>query len=202
MLRLSACHGAVWYVVLTCAASTSAVEPSPESIAHFTRRVQPLLLNACAAGACHGRPDSPAPQFERTTSGTGVNRQITRANLQAFLEVVGPRRDPRDLVALLARRHPASAPAGSFTARPLSSEQRATLETWLAMVRSEETRPQPRGAVQLASGVEESGQPSRPNRLRALLDAAAQPPTLPPPEQPRGLIFGPIAPPEDSSEQP
>lgn len=202
MLRLGACHSAAWCAVLACAAPAPAVEPSADTVAHFTRRVQPLLLNACAAGACHGRPDAPVLQIERTAGRTGVNRQLTLANLHAFLDVVGARRDPSELVALLARRHPASAPAGAFAARPLSSEQRATLETWLDMVRAEEARPQPRGAVQLASGTEDAGQPSRPNRLRALLDAAAQPPTLPPPEQPRGLIFGPIDPPDESAEAP
>lgn len=200
MVRHLASGTAAWCVVVALGATAAANDPSPATVAEFTRRVQPLLLNACAAGACHGGPDAPAPRLERVPSRSGTSRRLTLANLDAFLAVVGPQRDPQSLVTLLAGGHPAATPARAFAARPLSSEQRATLETWLALVRRDDARARSDAAVRLAAGTEPPhGSPS-PNRLRALLDAASQPETLPPPERPRGLIFGPVDPPEEPTE--
>ena len=95
------------------ATAASAADLPPAVVASFTRRVQPLVLNRCAAGACHGGPDAPEPQFRRAIGDGQPDRLHTLANLRAFLDAVGPDRDPRSLAALLAAGHP-----GAETAAP------------------------------------------------------------------------------------
>jgi hypothetical protein len=178
----------------------------PPVVAQFTRAVQPLLLNKCAQGACHGGatpvPESPAAtpvpwRIVRLPGGRSPDRATTLTNLAAFLTVVGPDRDPQPLVKSLATRHPATAPPNALVASPLTARERLTLEMWLAGVQGAEAMS--RGAVVdtavvPAAYVEETGPaagavPPRPNRLQALLDAAANPPELPPPQEPQGIIF-------------
>jgi hypothetical protein len=181
----------------------------PPVVAQFTRAVQPLLLNKCAQGACHGGPQATAAsdppalptagpwKIIRLPGGQSPDRATTLANLTAFLAVVGPDRDPQPLVKSLATRHPAAAPSGAFVAGPLTVRERITLETWLATVQGAEAMA--RGAivdeaVVPAGYVDETGAaagaaPPRANRLQALLEAAANPPELPPPQEPQGIIF-------------
>lgn len=192
---------AICCAVAVCGGAARGGEPAPAVVADFTRRVQPLLVNACGAGACHGGPASPAPQITRPIGGTSVDRRLTLANLHAFLDAVGPERDPRPLVALLSRRHPTPGPAATFAARPLTSQQRIAIETWLERVRIEERRVHHDPEVRLASGA--MPEPAaRPNRFRRLLDEAADPPLLPPPQEPPGIIFGPLEPPAEPPEKP
>lgn len=175
----------------------------PPVVAQFTRTVQPLLLNKCGQGACHGGPQAtPVPwKLVRLPGGRSPDRTTTLANLAALLAVVGPDRDPQPLVTSLAARHPPDAPPGSLVASPLTARERRTLETWLAGVRSAEAgarRPLVDPAV-VPAGFSEPGagiarvpptdSVPRPNRFQALLDAAANPPELPPPQEPQGIIF-------------
>lgn len=180
------------------AGPATAADPAPTVVASFTQRVQPLVLNRCASGACHGGPESPAPRFRRGIGGGPPDRTHTRANLAAFLEAIGPERDARRLAALLAVGHPPTGGTAPRRATALTTPERATLDRWLEEVRAAE------GASAVAdSGVvpvsaeTEAAPPPRPNRFRELLDAAANPPDLPPPEEPRGVIFKPDAPPAE-----
>jgi hypothetical protein len=164
----------------------------PEVVADFTRRVQPLVVNRCAAGACHGGKESPEPRFIRRDPRGGMDRRGTLANMQAFLVAIGPERDAGTLAMLLASRHPTSAKLPSLVAPPLSTQERATLDGWLASVKAHEhvvVDP----AVQQVGAVEEQ----QPNRFKALLDSAANPPQLPPPQEPQGVIFPKDVPPEE-----
>lgn len=192
--RLSRCLS-IACLALVNSTPALATDLSPLVVGGFTRRIQPLLINSCAAGACHGGDHAPAFRLQRAVGRSTIDRTTTLANLQAFLDAVGPQRDPHLLVELLSRRHPGSADPGTLTARPLSGQQRATLETWLRQVRSEEQRRPDGEAVRLVSGGTTTT-PARPNRFRDLLDAATNPPELPPPQQPRGIIFGPVDQPE------
>jgi len=164
----------------------------PEIVANFTRAVQPLLINKCAQGACHGGTAATTFHLRRIPGGRSPDRPTTLENLAAFLEVVGPDRDPAPLVKSLATRHPASATRNSRTAAPLTARERITLEHWLVGVRAAEAaRPghvaDP--AVIPASAMLPAGPPpSRPNRFQDLLDAAANPPQFPPPQEPQGVI--------------
>lgn len=165
-----------------------AADLPPDVVARFTRGVQPLVLNRCAAGACHGGPAGHEPRFERADAGGTIDRRRTLANLATLLDAVGPERDPQPLVTLLAVRHPAAAGPRRPVAPPLSARERVTLETWLAAVRAAERAPRVDPAVRPAGG---------PNRFRELLDAAANPPELPPPAEPQGIIFPRDVPPAE-----
>jgi len=171
-------------------AIAAAADLPPAVVSGFTRQVQPLVLNRCAAGACHGGDESPAPRFRRGVGGRHPDRLHTLVNLEALLEAVGPDRDPRALAAILAARHPQSVTAGSRRAAALTTHERMSLDRWLADVRAAEKAmaPAEAGVVPAAAEIEEPEAP-RPNRFRAMLDAAAHPPALPPPEEPRGIIF-------------
>lgn len=176
------------FVFALVAAPATAGDLPPPVVAAFTRGVQPLLLNRCAAGACHGGPAA-VPRFVRPRGDGGPDNATTHANLREFLAAAGPDRDPRRLVSLLAVRHPAHETARRFAATPLSAGERVTIEAWLAAVRDAE-RPRRRDADVVPVNAElPAPAPPPPNRLRVLLDAAANPPVLPPPEQPRGVIF-------------
>ena len=174
-------------------APISATHVSPEAVADFTRRVQPLVLNRCAAGACHGGADGPEPRFIRPDSRGGIDRRSTLANMQAFLAVVGPDRDAGRLAALLAAGHPAEPTSPRLVAAALSPQERINLDRWLGGVRRGERRPTLDSAVQPAGATV----PVAPNRFRALLETAANPPEFPQPEPPRGVIFPPDQPPAE-----
>jgi hypothetical protein len=71
---------------------------------------------------------------------------------------------------------------------PLTTAERATLEQWLIAATGrrdlEASRPKTPVAATQASAI------PTPNRFRALLDAAANPPVLPPPQEHQGIILG------------
>lgn len=189
MLRrhVPAHHASPWLAACTAAflcATTAASDAPPAIVTSFTRRVQPLLLNRCAAGACHGGPAAEGLRLHRPDVHGTVDRSMTLANLEALLDALGPELDPQPLVAALAVRHPAAALPRSPVLEPLTARERAALETWVAEVRTTRaTAPRPPHATATVD-------PQRPNRFRNLLQAAANPPQLPPPEEPRGIVLG------------
>ncbi len=193
----------LWALAFVLAApALQAADLPPELLAEFTRRVQPLVLNRCAAGACHGGAQSPAPRFSRRAPRGGIDRRSTLANLQAFLEAVGPERDAGRLAALLAVQHPAQPASPRLVAAPLSPQERVNLDTWLGHVRIAEHRTISDPAVMQASAIapaQPAGPPVPPprNPFKDLLDSAANPPELPPPQEPKGVIFPPDVPPAD-----
>jgi hypothetical protein len=187
----------------------------PELVSGFTRAVQPLLINKCAQGACHGGTAATTFHLRRIPGGRSPDRPTTLENLAAFLSAVGPDRDPAPLVQSLATRHPAAAARNALIAAPLSARERITIEHWLAAVRAvETTRPRHVAdpAVIPASATVPAlpAGPPRPNRFQTLLDAAANPPQFPPPQEPQGVIrlddlpgdAPPPAPPPDESDRP
>lgn len=161
-------------------------EMPPEVVSRFTRQVQPLIMNKCAAGACHGGPAGHSPTFERAPAGR-PDRTHTLANLDAFLQAVGTERDPQQLITMLAGRHPSTPPKSRLAAAPLSKTERITIESWFAAVRAAESRWRFDPAVQQAAA--RGDVPPAPNRFRNLLESAASPQDLPPPQQPQGVIF-------------
>jgi hypothetical protein len=172
--------------------AATAADLPPDLVAEFTRRVQPLIVNRCAAGACHGGETSPEPRFVRRNMRAGMDRRGTLANMQAFLDAVGPERDAGTIALLLASQHPTSAKRPSLVAPPLSPRERATLDGWLTRVKAtEHLMVDP--AVQQAS----AEQAPTPNHFKNLLDSAANPPQLPPPQEPQGVIFPKDIPPEE-----
>jgi hypothetical protein len=171
----------------------------PHVVADFTRRMQPLVLNRCASGACHGSPTGPEPRFTRSDPRGGIDHRTTQANLRAFLAALGPEADAAKLAALLAAGHPAKPVNPRLVAAPLSPQERISLERWLVGVRQSGRGPIVDYAVQQVTATVPAhpAPPPAPNRFKALLDTAANPPDFPPPEEPKGVIFPRDAPPAE-----
>lgn len=192
----------LWSLPLPTPAAPPAVPPSPVTVATFTRQVQPLLLNRCAAGACHGGPGGHEPRLRRGGVQGRLDRSLTLANLESFTAALGPDGEGADLLTSLATRHPASAAPGALALDPLSPQERAVLISWIATnTPAGVTRTafeQPIEAV-TRPPVTGSSQPipplppttmTRPNRFRMMLEAARNPVPLPPPQEPTGIILG------------
>ena len=154
-----------------------ASDPPPAVVADFTRVVQPLLFNRCATG-CHGGPDAGGFSLVRRDFTGRITREITLANIEALMAACGPERSPASLITTISGRHPKSATSPRDLAQPLSPRERATLEGWLTAAFAAEG---PNATTAQA------GQPA--NRFQRLLDNAANPPPLPPPQQPQGVIL-------------
>lgn len=178
-------------------APSAAVDLPPHVVADFTRRVQPLVLNRCASGACHGSPTGPEPRFIRSDPRGGIDHRSTQTNLRALLVAVGPEGDATKLAALLAAGHPAKPASPRLVAAPLSPPERISLERWLTGVRQAGRGPIVDHAVHQATATTPDAAPPTTNRFKALLDTAANPPEFPPPEEPRGVIFPKDAPPAE-----
>jgi len=187
--------GVISTVLLLAPTATHAGDLPPQLMTRFTRQVQPLILNKCAAGACHGGPTAHSPTFNRGDVRGQIDRSVTLANIETLLAALGPTGSPAALLATISARHPASAGTSSLVMTPLTTTERATLEQWLkaAANRPEAIAARPPAAVpSTALSGAQRATPAQPpvNRFRAMLDAAANPPTLPPPQSPQGLILG------------
>ncbi|MFM7291052.1 MAG: hypothetical protein ACKO6B_07460 [Planctomycetia bacterium] len=175
-------------VIATAPSLLPAADLPPQLMARFTRHVQPLLLNKCAAGACHGGPTAHAPHFSRGDVSGQIDRSVTLANIETLFRAIGKEGNARPFLATISARHPASSTGSSLAMKPLTTTERALLEQWLtAAVRPGEfvaAKPAPAGSPGQTAAA------PKPNRFRAMLDAAANPPQLPPPQQPQGIILG------------
>lgn len=250
--------------VAAAAGTAAATDLPPALVGEFTRQVQPLLLNKCAAGACHGGAAAPVPRLIRAGVAGQFDRATTLANMAALDEAIRRSGSNRGFLATISGRHPAEPGSSRLSLTPLTPPERAMLERWLvasaerrgpprllpqagpdtlAIEKETPQTPEPRPAdrgtlprdsansVKPAAGTEAGepdtesppkspprspenapakpgasraaakaatasprradAAPQRPNRFRALIDSAANPLPLPPPETPRGILLGP-----------
>jgi hypothetical protein len=165
-----------------------AAELSPQAIARFTKQVQPLILNKCAAGACHGGPTAHEPQFHRGDVAGRIDRTLTLANIDALARAVGAAGSTSSFLTTVSSRHPASAGPTGFTLAPLTTQERATLEHWVTVTGGKPSPQQPLPAI---ADTKTAAPAIRPvNRFRAMLESAANPLPLPPPQEPQGVVLG------------
>lgn len=163
---------------LGCAAGggvACAADVPPELVGQFTRRVQPLLLNKCGAGACHGGPAAHEPRLLRPDVHGTIDRRSTLANLDTFLAMLGPDRDPQPLVTRLSMQHPREPTSRRLVMKPLTAGERIMIESWIDALADAE------GQVRMASHEEAAPEtatpaPTRPNRFKVLLETGAPPP--------------------------
>ena len=165
-----------------------AADLSPNLMARFTKHVQPLLLNKCAAGACHGGPSAHTPHFNRGDVSGRIDRGVTLANIETLFRATGQNGTATPFLTTISARHPASATATSLTMKPLTTAERATLEQWLVAATGGRDLLASRPAT--PNTTTQSLATPTPNRFRAMLDAAANPAPLPPPQEPHGIILG------------
>ncbi len=207
------------------AADDAAADPltDPQGLASFTRAIQPLLLNRCATGACHGGPQAVGPQLTRGPTRGRMDRPTTLANLQQLSDAVAHKGGDQQFLLAVLQGHPPETLPGRPAAGLLSVRERQLLATWLAAFTQPSASrltdsdkkavaqrltpagfdrpagrppltPQPAGA--LAPRPPAAGTPTtdRPNRFRQLLEQATNPPQLPPPRITKGLQLDQILP--------
>lgn len=185
MLRAA---GRIVFALCSLVASSpllSAADLPPQLMARFTRHVQPLVLNKCAAGACHGGPSSHAPHFNRGDVSGRIDRGVTLANIETLFRLIGRSGNASPLLTTISARHPASSTSTSLIMTPLTTTERASLEQWLIAAAGNRNLQ----AATPSTATRASAAPP-PNRFRAMLDAAANPAPLPPPQEPQGIILG------------
>lgn len=172
----------------------AAAEFDQQLIAAFTTTIQPLLLNRCASGRCHGGADACAPRLTRRGPGGTIDRTLTLANIDALCGSLHSDPDPSRLLV------PAARPHGGSGQPPLSGEQLQRLATWIDAALAQRKR----WAIATAASFEEAVVPpstatpgretqlapaaATDNRFRRLLEKAGNPDPLPPPQQPPGII--------------
>ena len=217
--RLTACRA--WLitaaVMLAITGAAGADEPAidPTTLSSFTRAIQPLLLNHCATGACHGGDTAAAPQFRRGPAGGRANRTTTLANLQSITKAVADAGGNQAFLHKVLTGHEPSPSLRRGTPLSLSDHERQLLQTWLALCLPDTgshttatgltptttaatpvgfdaplTTPTPPRAAALPLA------PSRrkPNRFRSMLERAANPLQLPPPRVTKGLDLEKVLP--------
>jgi hypothetical protein len=242
-VRRRACHIVALALLAFCtrAGGATATDLPPGLIADFTRQVQPLILNKCAAGACHGGPTAHVPRFQRAGAGGQFDRSLTLSNIATLDEAIRAAGSAASFLTTISARHPVSG-SSRHKLVPLTTAERAVLERWIAAATGRRPAPfSPANASPLAAAgarpvtvaaatgpatapaaesaaperppsppsdaddtasaavanetpAKGNGKPAataavRPNRFRALLDAAANPPPLPPPQEPQGILL-------------
>jgi hypothetical protein len=106
-------------------------ELPPGSVETFTRLVQPLLMNSCAAGGCHG-PQAEKFPLLRVPSGKPVTRRITQRNIYQALKYVDARKPEASPLLTVPLQPHGNASAPIFTDRNAAQHER--LVQWVMEV--------------------------------------------------------------------
>ena len=109
--------------------SAAEVDCGPEVLQDFTLRVQPILMNSCGTGACHGRADHAGYTLVRPPPPGTFTAPLTRQNLARTLAWVDP--DDSANSPLLRK---ALETLGGAAGPPLASKAATpsrTLEAWV-----------------------------------------------------------------------
>lgn len=112
------------------AASTESELPPlpPNSVAHFTRAIQPLLMNRCGQAACHGNASTNDLRLWEQRNGR-IPKALTWKNLRSVLQQVD-HDSPNDSPILL-RALTAHGPAKRPPFEPHETKQFQRLQHWV-----------------------------------------------------------------------
>ena len=107
----------------------------PDAVEMFTRTIQPLLVNRCSTGACHGPGCTSRLRLNRFRAGAAPGRRTTQKNLHATMQFIDPS-DPAgsELLRLPSRKHGNT--AAMFTE---NDRQYRILEGWIHSIADPET---------------------------------------------------------------
>ena len=185
----------IWFLALlrfscaTFAAEPSRQEVDPAIVRSFTRVIQPLILNRCAAGACHGgawcRAKSLRPPFQGQ-----ANQRTTLTNLHRITASVQGKSSDRTFLSKILNHH------GKKRNNPspktsLTVQEQELFTTWLTLfhqtphTRSRQVIPLPQSQGLKQASFEQPQQRQavthQQNRFKVLLEQAKNPPQFPPP---------------------
>ena len=190
----------------TFAAKPNRQEVHPAVIGSFTRAIQPLLLNRCAAGACHGGSQGAAPQLLRGPTHGRANQRTTLKNLESITTSVQDKSNDRMFLSKILNHHDKRTKASVPKKELLTAHEQELFVTWLTALHQNE-HPQLRSAAPSPQSQRvnpasfELPQPppaslGQHNRFKILLEQAKNPPQFPPPRVTPGLRLEKILPEE------
>ena len=197
--------------LLSFSCSAFAAEPSkqevhPATLGSFTRAIQPLLLNRCAAGACHGGPRGAEPKLLRGPIHGQANQRTTLKNLESITTSVQNKSNDRMFLSKILNHHDKSKKPSVTKRSLLTTHEQELFTTWLTSL-PQDSKTQPRAVspfpqtqrVNQASFEQPQQQPAstgQQNRFKILLEQAKNPPQFPPPRVTPGLRLEKILPEE------
>ncbi len=115
---------------------------SREQALQFVRRIQPLLVNSCAAAGCHSRESQSGFRLQHVSPGAKSNRNASERNLAQILEHIDLKK-PRSSTILTVPRRSHGRKGRPIFSGPRGDEQFAELEKWIdALARDEAQRGQ------------------------------------------------------------
>ena len=130
----------------------------PKSMEQFTTTIQPLLLNNCSTGGCHGPQSATSYRLLRLPPNRTANRRSTQRNLSATLALIN-REHPGQSALLTAPIKPHGAAAAPIFGKHQSNQYLQLME-WVALVagkpvqspwEEEESGERPAGATRRAA---------------------------------------------------
>ncbi len=193
---------------LATAGDLSTSEMPPAIVGSFTRAIQPLLLNRCAAGACHGGTQGTEPKLVRGPVHGRVNRKTTLMNLESVTSSFMHKTEDAMTLTAILNHHDTRKNKSSKSKPLLTAYEQELLLTWLsslpynrppepAAVKSiPDLQPQTVTPANFTQPQHQRSLTNQPNRLRHLLDQAKNPPQLPPPPVTPGLQLQKLTPEE------
>ena len=188
--------------LLSFSCSAFAAEPSkqevhPATLGSFTRAIQPLLLNRCAAGACHGGPQGAEPKLLRGPIHGQANQRTTLKNLHSVTTSIQHKSSDITFLSKILNHHDKSKKSSVTKKSLLTSHEQELFVTWLtSLPQDPKTQPQavsPSPQTQRVNQAsfdqpqQQPASPHQPNRFRLLLEREAHPQQFPPPQVTRGL---------------
>ena len=193
--------GICFLALLRLSCATFAAEPSrkevdPAILGSFTRVIQPLVLNRCATGACHGGSQGAEPKLLRAPIQGQANQRTTLTNLHSITVSVQHKSSDRTFLSKILNHH-GKKKKQSATKDLLTVHEQELFITWLTLFSQNEQQqsqqaiplPQSQGLKQASFEQPQQRQPMthQQNRFRVLLEQAKNPPQLPPPRPTPGL---------------
>ena len=179
------------------AAKSGRQEVHPAVLGSFTRAIQPLILNRCAAGACHGGSQAAEPKLLRGPIHGQANQRTTLTNLDSITTSVQHKSRDRTFLSKILNHHDKRTNASVPKKELLTAHEQELFVTWLAALPLKE-KPQSRSVVpppqaqRVNPASFELPQPPpastrQQNRFKLLLEQAKNPPQFPPPRITPGL---------------
>lgn len=111
---------------------------SPESVQAYTAAVQPLLMNRCATGACHGTGSPSQLKLLRPPMGHLIHSRLTQRNLREVLQYVD-RGAPETSELLTVPQRPHGGLTEPVIA-PTDAAQLQTLIDWIRMLKGKSAK--------------------------------------------------------------
>ncbi|HVU87457.1 MAG TPA: hypothetical protein VHD36_09045 [Pirellulales bacterium] len=104
----------------------------PGTIETFANTIQPLLLNTCASGGCHGAQTESQLRLLRTQLGKTSSRRFTQRNLHAIVELIDRSDPPASPILTIPVGPHGNAKAAIFTNKDVA--QYRQLVNWVMRV--------------------------------------------------------------------